>query len=195
VVVTSDPCSERLAGGSFADLALRFMDEQLRGRDTGLDGYGRLHLATPASSCTTVDSVAPDTAYDVGVVATPTTGSAPLAFPVVEGPIRIAGTPRMTGTMTALGANNRAFYGLAVGTTPADARLVQNNVLPVNELAPVLGEKRRVALPSVAVDVPEGQTLYVLASAVSDTFVGMGSRTPGAVLLEDTVVELPVVGR
>lgn len=195
VVVTSDPCSERLAGGSFSDLARRFMDEQLRGRDTGLGGYGRFHLATPASTCTTVDSVAPDTAYDVGVVATPTTGSAPLAFPVAEGPIRIAGTPRMTGTMTALGANNRAFYGLAVGTSPADARLVQNNVLPVNELEPVLGEKRRVALPSVAVDVPAGQTLYVLASAVSDTFVGMGSRTPGAVVLEDTVVELPVVDR
>ena len=43
-------------------------------------------------------------------------------------------------TLTALGANNRAFYGLAVGTSPADAHLVQNNVLPINELAPVTGE-------------------------------------------------------
>ncbi|MFC6287626.1 CocE/NonD family hydrolase [Nocardioides sp. GCM10027113] len=195
VAVTSDPCSEQLAGDSFADLARRFMDEQLKGRDTGLAGYGRIHLATPASTCTTVDSVAPSASYDVGLVATPTTGSAPLAYPVAEGPIRIAGTPRMVGKLTALGVQNRAFYGLAVGTTPADARLVQNNVLPLNEPGPVTGEKRRVALPSVAVDVPEGQTLYVLASAVSDTFVGMSSRTPGAVLLEDTKVKLPVVGR
>ena len=37
-------------------------------------------------------------------------------------------------------------------------------------------------------------SLYVLASPVSDTFVGMGSRTPGAVVLEDTAVHLPVVG-
>ena len=50
-------------------------------------------------------------------------------------------------------------------------------------------------MTSVAVNVPEGQTLYVIATGVSDTFVGMGSRTPGAVLIEDTVAHLPVVGR
>ena len=29
---------------------------------------------------------------------------------------------------------------------------------------------------------------------VSDTFVGMGSRTPGAVVLDNTVAHLPIVG-
>ena len=82
-----------------------------------------------------------------------------------------------------------------MGTSPADAQLIQDNVLPISEDAPVLGEKRRVELPAVAVNVPAGQNLYVLASPVSDTFVGMGSRTPGAVVLQDTVVHLPVVGR
>jgi len=43
--------------------------------------------------------------------------------------------------------------------------------------------------------VPAGQTLYVLASALSDTFAGMGSRTPGTVVLDDTVAHLPVVRR
>ena len=84
--MTSDPCSEKLAGGTFADLALRFMNEKLKGRDTGLTGYGRYHLATPDSTCTTVDSVAADTAYDVGTVATTEAVSAPIAFPVAEGP-------------------------------------------------------------------------------------------------------------
>lgn len=195
VSVDSDPCSRRLAGGSFADLSVRFFDEQLRGRDTGLRGYGRYHLATPDSTCTTVASVAANATYDVGTVATPETGGAPLAYEVAAGPIRVAGTPYLTGTLTALGANNRAFYGLAVGTSPADAHLVQNNVLPLSTLEPVVGQPWRLALPSVAVDVPAGQSLYVLASPVSDTFVGMGSRTPGAVLLEDTVAHLPVVGR
>jgi ABC-2 type transport system ATP-binding protein len=193
VTVTSDPCSEELAGGSFADLALRFMDEQLKGKRTGLTGYGAYHLATPDSTCTTVDSVAADTEVEVGVVATTEAGGAPIAYEVAQGPIRIAGSPYLTGTLTALGANNRAFYGLAVGTSPVDAHLVQNNVLPLNELAPVVGEPRRIALPAVAVDVPEGQNLYVIASPISDTFVGMGSRTPGAVILEDTAVHLPVV--
>jgi hypothetical protein len=45
----------------------------------------------------------------------------------------------------------------------------------------------------VAVDVPAEQSLFVMATPVSDTFVGMGSRTPGAVVLEDAVVDLPVV--
>jgi ABC-2 type transport system ATP-binding protein len=193
VTVDSDPCSAALAGGSFEDLALRFMDEQLRGRRTGLTGYGRLHFATPASTCTSVDSYQADTSYAVGTVASPTAAGPPVAVKVADGPLRIAGSPYLTGTMTALGVNNRAFYGLAVGTSPADAKLVQNNVLPVNEPSPVLGEPRRVTLPSVAVDVPAGQSLFVLVSAVSDTFVGMGSRTPGAILLQDTAVHLPVV--
>jgi len=195
VTVTSDPCSEKLAGGSFADLALRFMNEKLKGRDTGLRGYGRFHLATADSTCTTVDSVRANTAYDVGTVATTEAVSAPIAFPVAEGPIRVAGSPYLTGSLTAVGVNNRAFYGLAVGTTPADAHLVQNNVVPLNEPALVNGEQRRITLPSVAVNVPAGQTLYVIATGLSDTFVAMGSRTPGAVVLQDTVAHLPVVGR
>ncbi len=113
--MTSDPCSKKLAGGSFADLALRFMDEQLKGKRTGLEGYGQFHLATPDSTCTTVDSVKADQEYDAGVVATTEGASAPVAYPVAEGPISIAGSPYLTGTVTALGVNNRAFYGLAVG--------------------------------------------------------------------------------
>ena len=193
--VTSDPCSKQLAGGTFEQLSIRFFDEQLEGRDTGLHGYGRYHLATPDSTCTTVGSVEADTTYDVGTVATTETGGAPLSYKIADGPIRVAGTPYLTGTLTALGASNRAFYGLAVGTSAADAHLVQNNVLPLNEPAPVAGEERRIALPSVAVDVPAGQSLFVLASPVSDTFVGMGSRTPGAIVLDNTVVHLPIVGR
>ena len=193
VNVTSDPCSEMLAGGDFSRLALRFMNENLKHRDTGLQGYGKLHLATPASTCTTVKRVTAKTQVPVGTVATTEAGGVALAFPVAKGPIRIAGSAYLTGTLTALGLNNRAFYGLGVGTTPLDAALVQNNVMPFNELAPVNGEPRRIELPAVAVDVPAGQTLYVIASPISETFVGMGSRTPGAVVLQDTVAHLPTV--
>jgi ABC-2 type transport system ATP-binding protein len=195
VEADSDPCSEKLAGGTFADLALRFMNEKLKGRDTGLRGYGDYHLATPDSTCTTVGSVAPNTTFDVGQVATTEAAGPAMAYPVAEGPISIAGSPHLTGTMTAPGVDNRAFYGLGVGTSPADAHLVQNNVLPINEPDPVEGEKRRITLPSVAVDVPAGQTLYVIASPISDTFGGSGARTPGAVVLDDTVAHLPVVSR
>ena len=193
--VSSDPCSRALGSDTFGDLALRFMDEHLKGRDRGLRGYSRYHLATPASTCTTVRSVRPDATYDVGTVATPEAAGPWLAHPIAEGPIRIAGSAYLTGDLTTVGVTNRAFYGLAVGSSPLDAKLVQNNVYPLNVDGVVQGERTRVRLPAVAVDVPAGQTLYVIASAQSDTFVGMGSRTPGVVLLEDTTAHLPVVGR
>jgi ABC-2 type transport system ATP-binding protein len=194
VGVAGDPCSRKLAGGTFEDLAVRFFSEKLKGKRTGLRGYGRYHLATAGAGCTTVGTVKADRRFEVGTVATTEAVGAPLFVKIADGPIRVAGTPYLSGLMTAAGVNNRAFYGLAVGTSPLDARLVQNNVLPAFELAPVLGEKRRIELPSVAVDVAAGESLFVLASAVSDTFVGMGSRTPGAIVLENAVVDLPVVG-
>ena len=193
VSVSSDPCSKQLGGGSFSDLSLKFFNQVLKGTSSGLTGFGQYHIATPDSTCTTVASVAANTTEDVGTVATTETGGAAIAYPVAQGPIRIAGAPYLTGDMTALGANNRAFYGLAVGTSPADAHLVQDNMLPINEPDPVLGEPRRIDLPAVAVDVPAGQTLYVMASPLDDIFVGMGSRTPGAVVLDNTVAHLPVV--
>ncbi|MDO9497419.1 MAG: peptidase S15, partial [Nocardioides sp.] len=201
VNVTSDPCSKKLGGGDFRDLTVKFFDARLKRKPTalkelGLRGFGEVHLATPTSTCTTVSSVAPNKKYAVGTVAT-TAGpaGAPVPYPVAEGPIRIAGSPYLTGSVTALGVDNRAFYGLAIGTSPADARLIQNNVLPLREVDPVTGVTRRVVLPSVAVNVPAGQTLYLIASPISDTFATMGSRTPGAVVIDDTVVSLPVVGR
>ena len=51
---TSDPCSKELGGGDFRALSIRFFDEQLKGIETGLGGYGKLHIATPDSTCTTV---------------------------------------------------------------------------------------------------------------------------------------------
>jgi ABC-2 type transport system ATP-binding protein len=191
--VSGDPCSKKLGGGSFRDLTVKFFDHALKGKKTTLTGYGVYHLATAGNTCTTTRSVTANASYPVGTVATPTAVGAPLAFKVADGPIRVAGTPYLDGTLFAAGANNRAFYGLAVGTSPVDAQLVQGNVLPLNELLPVAGDKRSIELPSVAVDVPKGQSLYVLASAVSDMFATMGSRTPGAVVLQDAVVRLPVL--
>lgn len=195
VDVTSDPCSRKLAGGDFVRLTTRFFDEHLRDRRRTLRGYGRVHLATPRSGCVTTRSLTPTTTYDAGTVTTPEVVGPPTVTALVKGPVTVAGTPYLTADVTALGVENRAFYGLAVGTSPADARLVQNNVLPLREPTAVDGVARRIALPSLAVRVPKGQTLFLLASAVSDTFVTMGSRTPGVVTLADTQVHLPVVRR
>ena len=194
VDVTSDPCSEKLAGGDFTALAIRFFDERLQGHATGLKGWGKVHLATQDSSCTTRRNSRSNTAVELGTVASPAALAAPpVPYELVKGPVRIAGESFLTADVTTTTLDGRAFLGFAVGTSPLDARLVQKNVLPINEPMPVQGASRRVALPSVAVDVPEGQNLYLLVAPTSDTFVGMSSRVPGVVLMENARVHLPVV--
>jgi ABC-2 type transport system ATP-binding protein len=191
--VSADPCSKQLAGGTFSDLARRFMREKLLGQRTGLRGYGEYHLATADGACVTVSSVKANKLYNVGTVATSAAAGGPIGFKIVDGPIRIAGTPYLAGQMTALGVNNRAFYALGVGTNPADVQIVQNNMLPFNSLMPVLSDQRTIELPSVAVDVPKGKSLFLVASAFSDMFAGFGSRTPGAIVIDQATVNLPIV--
>ncbi|MGA8256557.1 MAG: CocE/NonD family hydrolase [Nocardioides sp.] len=195
VNVTSDPCSKALGSKDFEQLSIRFFDEVLRGRDRNLTGFNRIHLATAGSDCISVKSVKAAQKVDLGSVGNLTAVSAPIPVEIAAGPITVAGTPYLTGAVTALGVQNRMFLGLGVGASPLDARLVQNNVLPLSEPMPVSGAARRVDLPSVAVKVPKGQFLYLIVSPISDTFVGMGSRTPGAILIDNTVVHLPVVRR
>jgi ABC-2 type transport system ATP-binding protein len=191
--VSSDPCSTKLAGGDFRALSIRFFDEKLKGIDTGLSGYGKLHIATPDSTCRTVKNAGADLNLDLGQVVSPADAGPPIPYEVQQGPISIAGSSHLTGMLTAT-PGSRAFYGLAVGTSPADAHLVQNNVMPLNvtELADG-SQKVKIELPAVAVDVPEGQSLYLLVSAVSDTFAGMNSRVPGVIVLDDTTLHTAVV--
>ena len=191
---SSDPCSKALAGGSFRALTIRFFDHALKGKKSTLSGYGQYHLATAASTCTTVSSVTANASYPVGTVATNQGAGAPLGFKVADGPLRVAGTPYLEGKVTALGVNNRAFYALGVGTSPADVKIVQGNVLPFNSLTPLSGVATKIELPSVAIDVPAGQSLFVVAMATNDMFAGMGNRTTGAVLVQDAVVRLPIAG-
>lgn len=192
VSVDGDPCAQKLAGGDFTDLTLRFLDRALRGGPKTLKGYGRFHLATPSDTCVTTRSVRPRTEVPIGTVATTATAGVPTATEIAAGPLTLAGDSHLTALATTLGVDTRAFYGLAVGTSPADAALVQNNVLPFRAELPLVGEEVRIDLPAVGVEVPEGQSLFLLASPLSDTFVGMGSRTAAAVLLEDVVVHLPM---
>jgi pimeloyl-ACP methyl ester carboxylesterase len=190
---TGDPCSKQLGGGSFSDLAQKFMQQNLKGIATGLTGHGRYHLGNTSGGCITVDTVAPDTNVPLGNVATTTAAGAPVAYELGAGPMRIAGQPLVDAAVTAVGVNNRAFFALSVGTNPADAKVVSNNVMPLAELLPVVGAKRTIELPAVAVDVPAGQKLFLTVSPVSDMFAAHGSRTPGALVLQGTMVRLPVV--
>ena len=189
-----------VAGGtrspSFAQLGLRFLQQNLQGRKTGLTGFGRYHLTTAAGRCVTVPSVAPSTTVELGDVVSTVGVGAPVAYPIAQGPLTIAGSPTLDASVSTLGLDNRAFLALSVGTSPLDARIVQNNMLPIRENGIVIAKPRRgIELPSVAVDVPAGQTLFLTVSPISDMYAGFGSRVVGAMKLRGVKVHLPVTTR
>ena len=194
--VAGDACSRTLAPGvtSFRQLGLQFMKEQLLGAKKQITGQGQYHLTTAGGTCVTTSSTAPTKAYDLGVAVTTAAAGAPQAIKVADGPLTVAGTPFLDATVTSLGLDARAFFGLSVGTTPADARVVQNNLLPHREGSVQLGARRSIELPSIAVEVPAGQSLFLTVSPVSDMFAVHGSRTPAAMLLQDARVRVPVLG-
>ncbi|MDT7613879.1 MAG: type transport system ATP-binding protein [Pseudonocardiales bacterium] len=194
VGAAGDPCSKALSGGSFQDLTIRFFTEALRHQDTGLTGRGRYHLATAGGACVDVDSVAPTTAVDLGQVISTAGVGAPIPTKLADGPITIAGAPVVDAKVTTVTPDARAFFALGVGTSPADMQIVQNNMMPLREVDPVSAVARTITLPGVAVEVPKGQSLYLVVSPISDMFFGHGSRVPGAIVLDDTVVRLPVPG-
>jgi hypothetical protein len=80
-----------------------------------------------------------------------------------------------------------------VGESPATAQVLQNNLMPLHEVEPVMGVERTIELPGVAADIGPREQLYLTLTAISDMFPAHGSvRTPGTVLLEDLSVGLPL---
>ncbi|MPZ00601.1 MAG: peptidase S15 [Actinophytocola sp.] len=190
--VSGDACSEQLAG-SYEELELRFYQENLLGAPRTLTGHGRYHMMTSGGECVSVDSVAPTTESDLPDITTTTAAGVPQAVKIADGPLTIAGTPQVHALVTALGLDARAFFALSVGTSPADAQVIQNNVMPHREESINLGTRRSIELPSVAATIGEGESLFLTVSPTSDMFAVHGSRTPGGLRLEDVTASLPVV--
>ena len=141
----------------------------------------------------TVHNAQPNKTFKLGTIVAPTGPAGPaLATKIANGPITIAGSSYLTADVTSVGVDTRQFFGLAVGTSALDATLVQNNVLPLREATPVTGKKRRITIPSVSVQVPAGQSLFLIASPTSETFLTMSSRPPGLLTLDNTVAHLSV---
>lgn len=190
VGVAGDPCSVQLGSPSFGHLSQRFMAKNLKGIDTGLTGFGQYHLATVANRCVTQNSLATNSSYAVGRIITPTALGLPISVKVASGPLSVSGTPRVSARVSSLLPEGRAFFALSVGTSPLDARIVQNNMLPWREPWSVLNAQRTIELPAVAVDVPAGQSLFLTVSPIADMFIAHGSRLPGILVLDGTTLTL-----
>ena len=193
-----DDCS---GDGGFAGLRHRFFSAVRAGENPGRLLPAKYNLSTTSDSCVRTERVDVRKAHPVGVDATVTRGTAtttgagaPQHHEIAKGPMTIAGVPTLDATVTSVGADQRVFFAISVGSSPTNAKVVQNNTMPLRELLPVVRQRRTIELPGIAVEVPAGQNAYLTISPVSDMFFGHGSvRTPGVVTLEDMTVNLPVV--
>jgi ABC-2 type transport system ATP-binding protein len=190
----SDACSP---DGSFTQLTIDFFKRTLSGASTKGLLPSRYNLTTAAGDkCLHLDSLDSSDPIAVDPLGTGSTIStagvgAPLNFAIAEGPITLAGIPKLTGTATTTALDSRSFFGLSVGTSPADARVLQNNVMPLRKILPGQDEKFEIRLPGVVAEVPEGQSLFLTVSPISDMSFEHGSRVPGAVVLNGVELTLP----
>jgi hypothetical protein len=188
--VAGDPCSITLGSSSFAGLALRFMSAKLLDKATGLSGYGAYHLSTADGRCLTQQSLPANARFPLGKILTPTGAGLPLNLKVATGPITVAGVPRLDARVYTMVPDSGAFFALSVGTSPLNAKVVQNNTMPLREKRVVKGERRSIELPAIAVDVPAGKNLYLTVSPVADMFAGQRGPLPGALLLKDSTLRV-----
>ncbi|HYD10078.1 MAG TPA: CocE/NonD family hydrolase [Acidimicrobiales bacterium] len=191
---SGDPCSAALsAGGSFGELRLRFFQEELQGAARSLGGRGLYHVATADGRCITTDSVRLDWRVPLGSMTTPAAAGLPMAVKVADGPITVVGRSQLDALVTTVLPDARVFFALSIGTSPSDAKVIQNNMLPLRVVDPVNGKLRSIELPAVGVHVPAGQSLFLTVSPLSDMSFGHGSRIPNVITLDDAVLRLPVV--
>ncbi|WP_020390010.1 CocE/NonD family hydrolase [Kribbella catacumbae] len=178
-----DPCSIALGSPNFVSLAQRFMALNLKRQDTGLTGFGSYHLATADGRCLTQRNLKPNKQYQLGRITTATTILA-------KGPITVGGVPQLRAKVSSVLPDAGAFFALSVGTTPLDAKIVQNNTMPLREQHPVRGVRRTIDLPGIAVDVPAGKSIFLTVSPVADMFAGQNGRVPSPLRLDDVTLRL-----
>ena len=195
---SGDVCS---GPGGFGALRMRFFQAVVAGQDTSALLPAPYNLAMTGNECVRLQRLDQRKAYPIGVDITVARGTvttsgvgAPQHHQIAAGPLTIAGIPTVSTEVSTAGADQRVFFAISVGDSPATAQVVQNNMMPLRELLPAIQQKRTIELPGIAVKVPAGQFAYLTVSPVSDMFAGHGStRTPGLVGLDDLVVNLPVV--
>ena len=152
---------------------------------TDLDSDGCIRFDSFESEELAVDPLG------AGSIVSTAGAGAPLHYEIAQGPITVTGVPELEGLVTSAGLDNRAFFGLSIGTSPADAAVIQNNLMPLRQVLPVADQPFSIELPGVSVEVPEGQSLFLTVSPLSDMYFGHGSRTPGALVLSDLSLSLP----
>ncbi|MQA99474.1 MAG: peptidase S15 [Actinobacteria bacterium] len=193
----ADECS-----GDWTQTRIDFFKAAFEGGDTRAVLPNHYNLTTADGACLGTDLLGSVSTYEVdpaglGAWGTPAGAGAPVHVELASGPLTVAGIPRLTGDLYNLAVDSRAFFALSVGSNAADAQVVQNNMMPLRSLTPhapgVAEQAIDIELPAVVVDIPAGEKLFLTISPVSDMSFGHGSRAPGAIVIQDLEVHVPLL--
>lgn len=201
---SGDPCNNNYTGG-WDKKRIDFFKAVFAGLNPRVAlNQKAFSLATEDGDCRRLDALPSTVEVDVdptgfGYWGSPSGAFAPQSQLLANGPISIAGIPRIKGGLYNFGADTRSFFALSVGTAAngcATAKVVQNNMMPLREFMPqttIDGTGFNEEIPAVAVDVTADEVLCLTMSPVSDASFGHSSRTPGLQGFDDLSVILPKV--
>jgi pimeloyl-ACP methyl ester carboxylesterase len=190
--------------GAWAATRIAFFQKVFAGEDTAGIYPARYNLSDiGGAKCLRANALGGGTTIAVndgvdptgsnGMVSTAGAG-APINLPIAEGPITVAGVPTLSGDAYSSGIDSRVFFGLSMGTTPADAQVIANNLMPLRNIlpgTPLDDAGFSIELPGIAAEIPAGQSLFLTITPVSDMFFGHGSRAPAAFVFTDLSLHLP----
>lgn len=192
--LATNASSNACTPGGYSNLERAFYAKVFAGQDPSGLLPGRYNLATNAgNACLALNSLGTPQTLSAGTIATTTAVGAPVHYEIASGPMTLAGIPKLRGNLTAAVLEARAFFGLSIGTSPADAQVIQNNMMPLRSQLPSVAAPFEIELPGIAAQLTAGQKLFLTVTPVADMFVTMGSRVPGAMLIEGATVEVPRV--
>ncbi len=127
-------------------------------------------------------------------------------YPVPQGPVgasipisldlegTLVGIPRLEGTITA-GADAIIYVTLRLPERSNDPleQIIDDQAMPLRIKGPVTAQAFSFDLAGIAVDL-QGQPIELHISMWEPQYFGNAERVPGAVLVDDLVLSMPVVG-
>lgn len=193
-VLPDNPCT-RSADWNARDVLAAWFRRHLA-RDAGVEVPAGVQLATREGECLRFDDVPAGATWRDVAPATPAGTPVPLAagarlaLPVAEGPLTLAGVPRVSANVSTLAPDARLFLALGIGASASDVRVAGDQWTPWRGSE---GAIDALDLAGVVERVPAGQAVFLLVAPTQEQYAAHGSRAPGAVILEDLRVGLPEI--
>lgn len=172
--------------GNVQDLIVGWLDHHLRGGPA--PDLAEVSFALEQGECVQLDAY-PTTTFEATLPALPAPQMAgTVLVPVLDGPAVVAGVPHLKAKVaTPLGG--LAHAGLVLVDAEGASRVVDDQTMGFRLDATELD----LDLSGVATRLGEGDRLFLRIDGLNEWHATNGARTPGAAVLTDVVLTLPIV--